>query len=76
MAQLTKLISGLKDQELWVDLAEVMKVDRKNLPNKSVIIQTDELEYTRLTFFNNQQAACMDHPDDLIPLINEAKAKK
>lgn len=74
--ELTKLKSAIPLQELWVDLSDIIKVDRKNLPPQSVIIQNDDIEFTKLTFTNGQTTVCLDDPAELIPMINAAKAAK
>lgn len=69
MTKLKKLQHPMKDHELWVDMTEVVSIERKNDPvlSGSSIIRPDaEPPATRLTLKSGKQLICLDLPDTLL----------
>jgi len=67
---LTKLTHPTPDHELWVDLSDVVSIERKNEPPKSSIIRVDESPAgTRLTLTSGKQIICMDTPEVILSSI-------
>lgn len=67
MTKYKKLTHPEPDYELWVDMSEVVSIERKNEKSKSVILRVDESPpYTRLTLKSGKQLICLDAPDTLL----------
>ena len=67
---LVKLTHPLPNYELFVDMNDVVSIERKNLAEQGLILQPDqEPAHTRLTLRSGKQLICLDAPEVLLPLM-------
>jgi hypothetical protein len=71
---LHKLTHSDPNFELWVDLSEIIMIERYNRPKSTIITMNDDRpEVTAIVLRNGKTYACKETPDEIRALINQGQ---
>lgn len=67
---LTKLTHPLDDHDLWVDLSEIIVMERKHKPKTTLVtLDGDRPEVTGVVLRAGKTFSCKETPDEIIVLM-------